>query len=330
MRRTALVADVKKLPPAGKKHGWPWDTPVRRLPAQMPNGKEWPRITIVTPAYNQAHYLEETIRSVLLQGYPNLEYIVINDGSADNTEDVIRRYEPWISYWTTQKNAGQPTAINNGFARSTGEIMGWLNSDDLLLPQALERSTLARQRNPKAKVTCGFRLVIDEASRVVKDWIVPLVDNQELGLCCFMAQETVLWNREVWEKIGPLEPHWRVILDYEYWHRMIANGYEFSLIPAFLGCFRSYPECKTNALADVGEREQQQLRERYLGCALNSWDAFNRTNLWLKNRLVKALPRAVFHSPATAGAVLKIIDRAAHLFRNTPVARVHRNGWVLK
>jgi len=187
-----------------------------------------------------------------------------------------------------------------------------------------------RDRSNNLRLTCGFREVMDPESRVIEHRVHPKPNNEDLKRICYVAQETVFWNREVWDKIGPLEPPWRVILDYEYWHRMIANGYEFSLIPAFLGCFRSYPECKTNALADVGEREQQQLRERYLGCALNSWDAFNRTNLWLKNRLVKALPRAVFHTPATAGAVLKIIDRAAHLFRNTPVARVHRNGWVLK
>ena len=145
-----------------------------------------------------------------------------------------------------------------------------------------------------------------------------------------MAQETVLWNREVWEKIGPLEAHWRVILDYEYWHRMIAHGYEFRLIPAFLGCFRSYPECKTNALAEVCEAEQRQLRERYLGCALASGEAFNRTNLWLKNRLVKAVPPALLHNPLIAGAVLTMIDRAAHAFRNTTMARAHRDGWVLE
>jgi glycosyltransferase involved in cell wall biosynthesis len=273
----------------------------------MPDGRAWPKITIVTPAYNQAQFLEETMRSVLMQGYPNLEYTVINDGSTDNTVDVIRRYERWLTHWTTQQNGGQASAINHGMALATGDILGWLNSDDLLLPRALERAALARMRKPETKVTCGFRQVIDVESRVVEDWVSPLPKNDALMRSCFVAQETVFWNREVSEHVGPLENHWRVVLDYEYWHRIMAHGYHFILLPYFMGAFRLYPQCKTMALADVCLREHEELFKRYLGRAISVNDAWNETDLGYQVRLIRKIPSKLFHLPFLAGPLLKSI-----------------------
>src|SRR5690606_18735561 len=107
-------------------------------PEVMPDGRPWPRISIVTPSYNQGDFIEETIRSVLLQGYPNLEYIVIDGGSSDDTPAIIRKYQPWIAYWTSQPDNGQADAINKGLARSTGYIFQFINSDDIV-----ERNCLA-------------------------------------------------------------------------------------------------------------------------------------------------------------------------------------------
>lgn len=100
----------------------------------MPDGKPWPKISIVTPSFNQGQYIEETIRSILLQGYPNLEYIVIDGGSTDGAVDVIRKYEKWLTYWVSEPDKGQADAINKGLERCTGEIFNWINSDDILLP----------------------------------------------------------------------------------------------------------------------------------------------------------------------------------------------------
>ncbi|WP_235678332.1 glycosyltransferase family 2 protein [Cylindrospermopsis curvispora] len=104
----------------------------------MPDGGEWPRISIVTPNYNYGQFIEETIRSVLLQGYPNLEYIVIDGGSTDDSVEIIKKYEPWLSYWVSEKDRGQANAINKGFEQATGKIFNWINSDDILSQKSLK------------------------------------------------------------------------------------------------------------------------------------------------------------------------------------------------
>src|SRR4051812_31313130 len=117
-------------PPSGRR-GWPW-TECIESPATRPDGSTWPRVSVVTPSYNQGQYFEETIRSVLLQGYPDLEYIIVDGGSSDETLDIIKKYEPWLTFWISEKDRGQADAINKGLVRCTGEIFQFINSDDFL------------------------------------------------------------------------------------------------------------------------------------------------------------------------------------------------------
>jgi len=126
---TALKIQDLPAPPEGKT-GWPWTDQGEALPDKMPDGSEWPRISIVTPNYNYGRFIEETIRSVLLQGYPNLEYVVVDGGSTDNSVEVIKKYEPWLTYWVSEKDLGQTDAINKGYKFCTGDIFAWINSDD--------------------------------------------------------------------------------------------------------------------------------------------------------------------------------------------------------
>ena len=152
--RTALT--LKDLPPPpADKSGWPWTEQSQPLPERMPDGSEWPRISIITPSYNYGQFLEETIRSVLLQGYPNLEYIIIDGGSADNSVEIIRKYEPWLQYWISEPDNGQTDAIQKGFSKSTGVVWNWLNSDDILEKNALQHIAKAFKNNPCATLLFG-------------------------------------------------------------------------------------------------------------------------------------------------------------------------------
>ncbi len=131
---------------------------------RMPEAKSWPRINIVTPSYNQGRFIEGTIRSVLLQGYPNLEYIVIDGGSADGTTDVLRKYEPWLTYWVSEPDRGQSHAVNKGFKLASGEIAAWLNSDDQYLPGTLRTIAEHAQKYPEAGAWAGGGRRIDDRS----------------------------------------------------------------------------------------------------------------------------------------------------------------------
>ncbi|MCH8077935.1 MAG: glycosyltransferase [SAR324 cluster bacterium] len=119
-------------PPPPDKVGWPWTEGSALQPAATPGGDDWPMISIVTPSFNQGQFIEETIRSVLLQGYPNIEYLILDGGSTDETVDIIRKYEPWVSYWVSEPGDGQSDAIDQGWARSSGEILELLNLISLM------------------------------------------------------------------------------------------------------------------------------------------------------------------------------------------------------
>lgn len=141
-------------PPSGRS-GWPWTEETPPADERMADGCEWPKISIVTPSFNQGRYIEETLRSVLLQNYPNLEYIVMDGGSTDGTREILERYSPWLSHWVSERDGGQSDAIARGFESATGEIIAWLCSDDLYLPGALRWVARAHAEQPAIGLICG-------------------------------------------------------------------------------------------------------------------------------------------------------------------------------
>ena len=135
----------------------------------MPDKKFWPKISIVTPSYNQGQFIEEAIRSVLLQGYPDLEYIIIDGGSTDQTVEIIKKYEPWLAYWESEPDKGQSHAINKGLAKSTGKLFNWHNSDDILMPNCLGLLAEAMVKYPQASYIHGDRIYIDDKGNLRDD-----------------------------------------------------------------------------------------------------------------------------------------------------------------
>jgi hypothetical protein len=212
------------LPPPGTV-GWPWTEENTQLPDNMPDGSPWPWVSIVTPSYNQAQFVEETIRSVLLQGYPNVEYIIIDGGSTDGTVEIIRKYERWLAYWVSERDRGQSDAINKGLARTRGEILAWLNSDDCYLSGCMSMIVAAFAQHPKAGVVYGRIEQIDEQGRRMKVnsahyCNLPYTFADQLTQQMIIPQQAAFWRREVMDTVGPLRTDLHYAMDFEFWIRI--------------------------------------------------------------------------------------------------------------
>ena len=225
-----------------------------------------PQISIVTPSFRQGHFLERTIFSVLGQGYPALEYVVQDGGSTDETLDILRRYDPLLSSWASEPDEGQADAINRGFDRTSGGIMAYVNSDDLLLPGSLAYVARYFAEHPRVDVVYGNRLIIDEDDSEIGAWILPGHDDEVLTLADYVPQETLFWRRRVWDQAGSrVDPSFGYALDWDLLLRFRAAGATMVHLPRFLGAFRIHEAQKTTADATLGEKECEQLREREHG-----------------------------------------------------------------
>lgn len=234
-------------PPPGKI-GWPWTEESQRLPDQMPDGRPWPVISVVTPSFNQNNFIEETIRSVLLQGYPELEYIIIDGGSTDGSMEVIKKYEPWLTYWVSEPDRGQSHAINKGWQRAGGEVLAWLNSDDTYNPDALKRAAEALQHNPAVGMVYSDMNYIDPSSNVIYRLRSQPFEFRKLLLDNYVTQSTVFLRREALDRVGLLDERYRLIMDHELWLR-IGRANEVAYLPgAVLANLRIYPETASNRL----------------------------------------------------------------------------------
>ena len=226
-----------------------------------------PRISIVTPSFRQAAYIERTIRSVLEQGYPNLEYVVQDGGSDDGTRQILERYAGRLSSWESRADKGQAEAINRGFARTTGDIMAWLNSDDILFPGALACVADYFVRHPDVDVVYGHRILIDEHDRQIGRWLLPSHDDNVLSWADYVPQETLFWRRRIWDKVGgKVDESFRFALDWDLLIRFREAGARFARLPRFLGGFRIHAAQKTSAaISDIGFEEMDRIRARVLG-----------------------------------------------------------------
>ncbi|MBX7043063.1 MAG: glycosyltransferase [Ignavibacteria bacterium] len=223
---TEIVLPSKINPEKPARNIVPGELPARSIPKNIPstapNGKPWPKISIVTPSFNMAGYIEETILSVIGQGYPNLEYIIIDGGSKDGTVDIIRKYEPWISYWISEKDSGMYDAIQKGFAKATGEIMAYINSDDKYHHNSFFTvGTIFSDMDDVDWILGRASFYNDEGSIVdVKDFKKWSKLNYYLGDYQWIQQESVFWRRNLWIKAGSfINTSLKVAGDYELWLR---------------------------------------------------------------------------------------------------------------
>jgi glycosyltransferase involved in cell wall biosynthesis len=238
--------DVDELPavPTGKS-GWPWSGESAQSTLDQ---TALPRITVITPSFNQSEFIETTIRSVLLQGYPDLEYIIIDGGSDDGSVEIIRKYERWLSYWVSERDQGQSHAINKGLSKSTGKVLCWLNSDDYFLPGALNRvgELLAGGMNNYA--------LVGKVKTIFHDGRTPIVSEGrfdsrrrllEFWKGYHMHQPAIFWRREVFEKVGYLKQELSLTMDFDYWAR-ISESFSFTNVDQVLACCHHHPAAKTS------------------------------------------------------------------------------------
>ncbi len=250
---------------------------------------EWPKISVVTPSWNQGAFIEETFKSIHSQGYPNLEHIVIDGGSTDDSVDIINRYEDRLAYWVSEPDEGQTDALAKGFDRATGDILCWLNSDDLFEPGCLFEVAEYFMRHPDVQFIYGDGRWIDADGRPIKtkrehrwNWFVWLYDHN------FIGQPSAFWRSSLYREVGGIDRSFDLAMDADLWARFSERSQPHH-VPRVWSAMRFYPEQKNTRLRDRSDEEIRLIRSRYV-----------RRRGWLAERLL-----------ATAARVFRVILKAA-------------------
>jgi len=221
----------------------------------------------VTPSLNQGRFLADAIESVVGQSMPPLEYVIQDGGSDDCSRDVIERYASRLHHWESAADDGQSAALNRGFERTSGEIMGWLNADDLLLPGTLAHVAGFLRRNPGVDVVYGHRVLIDEHCKEIGRQVIPRHTDRILAWADFVPQETIFWRRSAWEAAGSrFDESFDCAMDWDFLVRLREAGARMVRLPRFLGAFRVHGDQKTTTLGPTtGTDEMRRIRRRLHG-----------------------------------------------------------------
>jgi glycosyltransferase involved in cell wall biosynthesis len=271
-------------PPLAGRQGWPWTSEHRPV---VSYARELPLITLVTPSFQQAAFVEETIRSVLLQNYPNLEYVVLDGGSTDGSCEIIERYRPWLSFARSQRDNGQSHAINQGFSIGSGEIFGWLNSDDLLLPGTLHAVATAYLKG--AEIVCGDALEYDQHSHTFRELNAGPARARYAKFSGLLIQPATFWAARIHQPIWE-EQH--CAMDYELWLRLLP-GRRVEHLRRPLAVARKHEAAKTHSKTGAYRWQDDAQRNAFAhpGVYASTW-----ANRWLdfEYKLVQRLDRAWF------------------------------------
>ncbi len=212
---------------------------------------DYPKFTVVTPTYNQGQFIEKTIDSVLSQGYPNLEFIIIDGGSKDSTTEIIKKYERHLAYWVSEPDRGQSHAINKGMARATGEYLTWLNSDDWYIGNALQHFIDLLRTKPGCSVAVGRGQIVDGEGKVLSDkspgaeitfeWMCQWLKGN------YFMQPSCAFSHDAWRSVGGLRESIHMAMDLDLWLRFSKAGYNFATTETLLSISLSHPGAKTTA-----------------------------------------------------------------------------------
>lgn len=231
---------------------------------------KYPLVTIITPSYNQGRFIEETLLSVLNQDYPNIEYIVMDGSSTDNTLEILKKYSTRIT-WFSEKDKGQSDAINKGFRLAKGEVIAWLNSDDTYLPGAIRKAVDYLYTNPEAKFVYGEGYHISENGEVLERYPTEQFSYSHLAETCFICQPTTFWKKEIFETVGFLNTDLQYAMDYDYWIRIAKKYKSLYYINEYLANSRMYPENKTLSKRVEAHAEFLDIIKNHYGKVPPSW-----------------------------------------------------------
>lgn len=272
----------------------------------------WPKITIITPSFNQGQFLEATIKSVLDQNYPNLEFMIMDGGSRDNSLAVIEKYQDSLTHWESQKDGGQTHAINKGLARATGDLINWLNSDDLLMPGALKSLANAYKARPNADLFYGdYQAVDGTGSLIYSRKAAPYSPHALVWGRQLSSQPAVFFTKSLLDRLGPLDESLTFCMDTEFWIRATRARASFSQIKSFLGITRVHGEAKTTRLQKTLKQEHQRIltRTRIFDAVpypIQVFVFFMMNRFW---RLAAAFGRAVWRKDFTFMAASRALKQ---------------------
>lgn len=244
---------------------------------------ELPRITVVTPSFNQAAFLERTILSVLDQGYPNLEYIIVDGGSTDGSVEIIHKYADRLAWWVSEPDRGQSHAINKGLQRASGEWVAWQNSDDVYFPGAFAQLAEAARRWPQAELIIGDMQLIDEQDRLIRDlrYVRPTYASL-LAEGMVLANQAAFWRRGLHERIGWMDESLHYCFDFEWFLRLLRESDHARHVPFYWGALRYHDATKTSSSTSRFAEEYSSVLE---GRVLPGW----KKHLYRMRRLLLTL-----------------------------------------
>jgi glycosyltransferase involved in cell wall biosynthesis len=273
---------LNDLPPAADKTGWPWTEESPRLPNTRADGSPWPKVSVVTPSYNSGQFIEATIRSILLQGYPDVEYIIIDGASTDESREIIRQYESWLAYWVSEADRGQSDAINKGIRQATGDIVFWINADDLCLPGAFASAVNAFAHSSQPMLVVGQAWLIDESGQYLRTLRSRFTSWQDYATRqCTIRQISTFFKRSIFMAAGLVDDSLRYTMDHELLLRLTSTHPPY-VIKEPLAAFRRRRDQMFNSHAIQGYHELDLVVHRHLASTpwLDSYRQWSALHWW--------------------------------------------------